>query len=190
MESSNAKLKYVEVTMQNILLATQIEMEIFPNQCGYLSYYKAIQNGEPYFLAYLDDNAIGITGLYKEERLGEANTCWLGWYGLLPQYRKLGLSKTILLDSIEEAKKRGYDTFRLYTSARNCPDACILYDKVMDIGEDYTLEEPEVQRRVYYKSLTDNKVTPWNNRYLYLTENHGEEIDALTLYQKHLNGQL
>lgn len=189
MESSNARIKYVEITMQNILLATQTEMEIFPGACGYLSYYNAINRGEPYFLVYFDGEVVGVTGLYREERLGEKNTCWLGWYGLLPKYRNMGLGKTVLLDSIEEAKKRGYDTFRLYTSVLHCPEACILYDKVMDIGEDYTLEESEVQRRVYSKSLTDNKVVPWNNRYLYLTANHNEESDAFTLYQKHLNSK-
>ena len=57
----------------------------------------------------------------------------------------------------------------------------------MDIGEDYTLEEPEMLRRVYSKSLTDKKVIPWNNRYLYLTENHGEEETALSVYKRRMN---
>jgi len=184
MKSADKRLRYVEITDKNILLATQIEMQIFPNMCGYLSYRRAYENGTPYFLVYLDGDVIGITGLYYEERLGEKNTVWLGWYGLLPAYRKLGLGKQVLLDTIEEAKKRNFDTFRLYTSANYCPDACILYGKVMDIGEDYTLEEPEMRRRVYSKSLTDKKVVPWNNRYLFLSENHEEEGTALKIYKE------
>lgn len=186
MKSINDKLRYVEIVESNILFATQIEMTIFPGMCGYLSYRKAYEKGEPYFLVYFNNNAIGITGLYQEERLGEKNTVWLGWYGILPEYRKLGLGKTILLDSIEEAKKRGFDTFRLYTSVKNCPVACKLYDKVMDIGEDYTLEETEMLRKVYSKSLTNKKVVNWNNRYLYLTENHAEEDSAFSLFEEQL----
>lgn len=187
MQSGDKRLRYEEIVSGNIVFATQIEMEIFPGMCGYLSYKKAYEKGEPYFLAYLGDKAAGITGLYTEERLGEKNTVWLGWYGVLPEYRGQGLGRQILLDTIAEAKKMNFDTFRLYTSVKNCADACRLYDKVMDIGEDYTLEEPQMQRRVYSKSLTDKEVVPWNGRYLYLTENHDEEETALSVYKRRLN---
>ncbi len=187
MQSGDKRLRYAEIVSGNIIFATGIEMRIFPDMCGYLSYKRAYENGTPYFIAYLGDKAIGITGLYCEERLGEENTVWLGWYGVLPEYRGQGFGKQILLDSIAEAKKRNFDTFRLYTSVKNCAEACKLYDKVMDIGEDYTLEEPEMLRRVYSKSLTDKKIIPWNNRYLYLTENHGEEETALSVYKRRMN---
>lgn len=184
MNSVNEEIKYAEITLENIVHATQTEMRIFPDMCGFLSYYNAFKKGAPYYLVRYRGQTAGITGLYEDDRLGEKNTVWLGWYGLLPEFRGLGLGRTVLCDTIAEAKRRGYDTFRLYTSVKRCSAACALYDKVMDAGEDYTLEEPELMRRVYSKSLTDKKVEPWNDRYLYLTENHSEEQEALSRFKK------
>lgn len=187
MISKMPNLNYKEITEENILFATHLEMQIFPSSCGYFSYLKAYENGAPYFLAYLNNEAFGITGLYEEERLGEKGTVWLGWYGILKNYRGRGLGKAILLDTIKEAENRKYETLRLYTSEKLCPEACILYDKVMDLGENYTVEEKDLKRKVYSKSLNGKPVKPWENKFLYLEENHKEEEQANKFYIKLLN---
>lgn len=185
---SDRNFIYVPVTAENIVLATQIELTIFPGMCAYLSYAKALDT-DGYFIVFKDGEAIGITGLYTDESLCEEGTVWLGWYGLLPPYRKQGLGRAILCDTIEHARKAGYETFRLYTSETLCPDACKLYDEVMDFGEAYTREETAFKRKVYSKALGGKAVVPWNNRPLHLDKAHEEETRALSLYQEHIKAQ-
>lgn len=186
MNSKNELIKYVEITEENIMLATQIELSIFPKSCGYISFERAYKKGDPYFLVYYDGKAIGTTGLYEDEKISSRGTVWLGWFGILPEYRGKGLGKRVLSDTIAEAAARGYSVFRLYTSAVSCATACKLYDAVMDFGEFYTREEPELMRKVYTKSLDGNSAEKWNNRNLMLGYNRGEEDEALKKYNARL----
>jgi len=183
MKSLGKDLVYEPIdSEEKIFLATEIEMIIFPDSCGYNSYYYANKIGNPYFFVKHNDDIIGITGIYENPLLNEPDTAWLGWYGLMHSNRGKGFGKQILLDTINEAKCRGYDTFRLYTSKTKCKTACKLYDKVMDIGEDYTREQPEMKRVVYSKSLTNEKVVPWGGRDLYLRKDEESEKKALMRY--------
>ena len=188
MKSQNVRVGYVEVTEKNIMLATGIQMTLFPKSCGYLSFKKAYEKGDPYFLVYYGGVPIGTTGIYEDAKITPPDTAWLGWYGILPEYRGKGLGKQVLADTIAEAARRGYSTFRLYTSAISCAVACKLYDKLMDVGEFYTAEEPELMRKVYSKSLDGRPVEKWNGRNLKLGENRDEEGRALEIYLSRLNG--
>lgn len=183
MKSTNENISYQEITEQNIILATSIELEIFPSMCSYLSYKNSLKkDSDTYYIVYYKGEICGITGLYIDERIKEENTIWMGWYGILSKFRKMGIGKQILLDTFEEARNRGYSTIRLYTASAICKDALFLYDKFMDLGEDYTLEEIELQRKVYSKSLSSQKPTAWNNKFLYLCDNTKEENEALKIF--------
>ncbi len=182
MQSTNKDIRYIPIDETNVLLATSIQLEIFPDMCGYGSFVKAMQCGDPYFIVYLDDTPIGTTGLYTDPDISDSGTIWLGWYGILAPYRGRGIGKTVLLDTIAEAVSRGYTTFRLYTSALLCEAACKLYDSVMDIGEEYTLEERHLQRRVYSKSLTGGKADAWHDRPLRLDKAREEEQASYAEY--------
>ena len=57
----------------------------------------------------------------------------------------------------------------------------------MDLGENYTVEEKDLKRKVYSKSLNGKPVKPWKNKFLYLEENHKEEEQANKFYIKLLN---
>lgn len=187
MESLDKDLMYEKISSpEQIMLATKIELEIFPEFCGYLSYANAEQNGNTYYLVYKQNIPIGITGIYTDDSLSgdEKFTAWLGWYGVIKEYRNKGYGKQILLDTISEAKRRGYKKFRLYTSKVKCKEAINLYDKIMDIGEDYTLEQLYLQRKVYSKSLTDNAIDKWNNRNLFLDDAEKQEQQGLEIYNQ------
>lgn len=188
MKSENEDISYSLITEENIIEATDLELTIFPEICAYLSYKNSLENDNDYYIVYYKDEICGITGLYSDSRLKEPDTIWMGWYGILPKFRKRGLGKQILTDTIAEARYRGYKTLRLYTSVTLCEDAQPLYDKVLDLGEDYLLEERELRRRVYSKSLSDDKVTPWGDRNLFLDENRREEDEALKIFNNLKNG--
>ena len=177
-------LKFINITKENILLATELELKIFPNMCAYNSYKNAYEKGAPYWLVYNNDSLIGISGLYEYPELGEPKTVWLGWYGILDQFRGNGYGKEILLKTIKIAKEKGYETLRLYTSKKLCPTAMNLYEKIMDFGEPYTLEQIDLERYVFTKSLSNKPATKWNNRNLYLYLDEESEKEGLEIYLK------
>ena len=175
-------LRFEEITPENINLATKIELEFFPDMCAYCSYEDSFKNNNRYWIVYDENEIVGITGIYENAGLGEPNTCWMGWFGVLPEKRQCGYGKAILKKTIEIAKEMKYDTFRLYTSKILCPEAIFFYDKLMDFGEDYTLEELELQRRVYTKSLTDKPATKWKNKKLNLDYEKKREEKGMKKY--------
>lgn len=176
------KLKYLDITLDNIIMATEFEMTFFKS-CAFTSYLDGIKNNMPYMLVYDNDVLIGMTGLYKYDELGEPNTAWLGWFGVRKDIRQKGYGRQIIEDMCKMAKdKLGCNTLRLYTSAIQCPEAMFFYNKVMDFGEPYTLEEKELERWVYTKSLTDKPATKWNNRSLKLSHEKEREGKGLKKY--------
>lgn len=118
---------------------------------------------------------LGITGHYTNEPLEETNSLWLGWYGVLAKERNQGYGTKILKDTIEFAKqlsnKYPIKYFRLYTDQKENKEALSIYDKYMDIKEMY--QNPEDINYngnciIYSKSLTQEQVTKWDNKFLNL----------------------
>ncbi|HOB25879.1 MAG TPA: GNAT family N-acetyltransferase [Bacilli bacterium] len=173
-------LKYVEINRDNILLATKVQMEIFPGESGYEHFRLAIKGHNPltkYYLVYDGDNVIGITGLYSRENVYLSHSIWLGWFGVLKQYRRHGYGKQVLYDTMDMAKslmtKYPIKYFRLYTSSNDNASAIPLYDKTMDIKEDYTNIDDvtyDDSCLIYTKVLGDYEHIKWNNQYLNLNE--------------------
>ena len=171
-------LKYVEIINDNIEFATKVQMRIFPNESAYEHFKFTIERNleyEKYFLVYDGDIVIGVTGLYSNEDIFETNSLWLGWFGVLEEYRSKGYGKQILIDTIEMAKKlaKKYPIkyFRLYTSERDDKIAQPLYEKVMDIKEYYNNPDDinyDGTCLIYTKSLDDEKPTYWNDKFLNL----------------------
>lgn len=185
-------LKFVPVDMNNIILATQTQMSFWPTECGFNSYYRAYKKGKPYYLVYDGDTLVGITGIYDDERLGEEHTAWLGWFGVLEVFRKRGLGKEILLQTLRLAKSMGYDTLRLNSSKREdvCPNALHFYTKMIDkLGgflEDYTLEQQDQEMIVVSFPISTKKITKWGNRKLYLDDDLKDEQEGYKNFLKHI----
>lgn len=171
-------LKYIEINMDNLDLAVNIQNEIFPKESARNHYLETINKNvdyEKYYLVYNNDKVIGITGLYCKENIYETNSIWLGWFGVLPEYRRRGYGKNILLDTINMAinlsNKYPIKYFRLYTSERDDAIALPLYDKIMDIKEYYNNTDDcnyDGTCLIYSKGLNNNKVTKWNNKFINL----------------------
>lgn len=196
-ENNNvSQFTYVEITSENLLLATEIQLRIFPEDCAYLHYKSAIDRNselEKYYLVYSNNEIIGITGLYSNEDIYETRSIWLGWFGILPQYRRNGYGERILFDTIEMAKNLCKEFaypikyFRLYTSERENKEAQFLYQKVMDLSE-YYINEQDINYDnhcvIFSKNLfedTDCSIEPWDNKFLDLkgieeTQSEGNEI--------------
>ena len=87
----------------------------------------------------------------------------------------------------------GFNCLRLYSSKREdlCPNALSFYTKLCEkfngFVEDYTLEQPEMQRIVVSFSLDGNNITKWNNRNLYLNEDRLDEEDGYKKYLEYKN---
>ena len=175
---TEAKIKLIKVDSNNVKEAIKIQNQIFPSEqggaldiissldkdfikeaLGYSYDYRAL-----YYLAMLDDKAIGITGLYCYDNHKEA---WLGWFGVLGQYRGKGYGKILLEQSINLAKK-DFNTLRLYTSTEDeNKTARSLYDKLGFISEDYTAEN--LGYKIYSKNLhNDTDPALWGNKSLEL----------------------
>ena len=176
-------MKFVDISKDNLLLATEVQMKIFSDEdCAYLHYLYSFINVKKYYLVFENNEIIGITGIYEDEFTQEENVAWVGWYGVITKYRGKGYGKQILLKTMELAKCEGYKYIRLYTESTNIP-ACVLYDKVMDFKETYSKENIS-NVLIYSKSLC-NKVCPkFNNKYLGLNFHLKEQEEGYKMYME------
>lgn len=174
------KLKYIQITKENINSATKIQQEIFPGESAYEHYLYTINKNEEYekyYLVYDQEKVVGVTGIYSNEPLEETHSLWLGWYGVLLAERNKGYGSRILKDTIEMAKKLSQkypiQYFRLYTDIKENKEALPLYDKYMDIKEMYNNPDDvnyDGNCIIYSKSLTQEKAQKWNNKFLNLKQ--------------------
>ena len=132
------------------------------------------------YLAYLENQPIGVIGLYEIPEYSD--TIWLSWFGLIKEYRKMGLGKQMLDFIIDVAKNKDKKFLRLYTYEIWNSEAQDFYKKNMDIGEYYFNEKEEKyifegKPKIYGISLCDEEISPWNNKFINITEEekHHEE---------------
>lgn len=126
----------------------------------------------------MDGIPVGITGMYLlnmyDENVEDNDDVWLGWYGVLPEFRSRGIGKQSLLDIMDMAKRFGRKYFRLYTNNDINSTAYPLYEKVMQTREVY--ENLDYDRDcskkylIYSSSLTSDDCALWNNRCAYVSK--------------------
>ena len=180
-------MRFKIIDKNNIMLATKIQLEIFGSnsECAYLHYLNSFISKKDYFLVEDKNKIVGISGLYIDEFTQEDGVIWLGWFGVLPEFRCLGYGQKILEKTIELAKKRKKKILRLYTSTDNT-NARKLYDKIMDICQPYDIEKEKCM--IYSKSLNDEKVKEFeNNQYLGIDFHDEEQKEGYKMYLRRLN---
>ena len=168
------ELTYIPVDMDNLEIAFKIQREIWTSDPDYNDLLDKAQNradNNCSFLVYHDNTLIGITGVdfYKEYE----DTIWLDWFAILPEFRRKGYGKKALLDTIRYCKNlKKYDYFRLDTTYYENRPALYLYDDVMDLREDYTIEDTDKVKNnfIIYTYGLNKKAEYWNNKYLGLRE--------------------
>lgn len=173
-------LNYKKIDKNNIELAYKVQKSIWPDDPDYDNFLDKINNPSDdniSWLVYDNKNLIGITGVYTEDI--DKESIWLDWFAILPQYRKKGYGEKVLLDTINYCKKLNrYLYFRLDTTYYENRPALFLYDKIMDLREEYTKEDTEERKYNYliYTYALNGKIKPWNNRYLGLNEYYSKCI--------------
>ncbi len=99
-----------------------------------------------------DKKIIALTGLYNSYK-HEPGDIWLGWYGVLPDYRGKGVGREVLKLTMEKAREMGYKKFKLWTTTdtgeenaqRLYDDMNIkIYNKIMHEGGEYEILYREV----------------------------------------------
>lgn len=167
-------LKYKTIDLNDLNLAYEIQKETWPEDPDYEDLYdKAVnvRDDNCFFLVYDNETLIGITGVdvFKEY----PDTIWLDWFTILPEHRRKGYGKKVLLDTIQYCKGLNrYDTFRVETTYYESKSALFLYDKVMQLKEDYTIEDTDTLKNntLIYSYSLNGKLESWNNKYLGLRE--------------------
>jgi RimJ/RimL family protein N-acetyltransferase len=68
------------------------------------------------FLIQRADETVGVAGLYRQPQM-EKDTCWIGWFGVRPAFRRQGIGTSTIQNLIAAAKKIGCKTLWVYTGA-------------------------------------------------------------------------
>ena len=178
----NHKIIFKKITNDNLEVACKIQNEIFPKEDARQNFIEQINNDSyrkemDYCIVYLGESPIGVTGIYSYNEY--PNDAWLGWFGILEKYRKLGYGSKVLDMTINIAKEKGYKTFRLYTD-EYAKSAHKLYESKGLIKELYDRDDDKDEYfiadiYIYSISLTSKKVELWNNKFLGLKEQGKKE---------------
>ncbi len=161
------------VTEENFSVALKIQNTIFPDYNARENYLQSIsgESDNIYWIIYAGDIAVGISGIYNYPVDDES--AWLGWFGILSEYRKCGYGSKALELFEKEALRQGYKFARLYTERYNNDVARRFYEKNGYICEKYdNKEDPacyEYPIDIYSKALR-GKYKAWNNKYIGFTK--------------------
>lgn len=167
------RLRFEELTKENIKIAEKVQHEIFPTSSAYVTYKTKVtgKNDHLYvgYIAYLGNEPVGVTGIYEIPEY--TDTVWLSWFGLKKQYRKAGYGKQLLDYTIKIAKEYNKKYLRLYTFKTWNKEAQKFYKNNMDIGEPYfnEREHKEIFKgkpKIFSISLCDEKIELWNNKFI------------------------
>lgn len=190
------------VDFDNYNEAIRIQNEIFPHEDGTINILASLDRNlfmkitgifypddkVKYYIAILKNEPIGITGLYSINK----KEVWLAWFGILPNYRNRGYGEELLKETINLAKKLGYEGLRLYTDKVGNSKAIKLYEKVGFIGEKYLAEKLSYDCWIYSKNLESKEIELWDNKNLNLSyqseldQMDNEKINEIVqLYKKH-----
>ena len=167
-------LIYEKINLDNLNTAYEIQKNIWKDESDYDDLYDKATNTKDdncFFIVHDKDNIIGITGVdvYREY----PDTIWLDWYAILPEYRRKGYGEKVLLDTIMYCKSLNrFNVFRIETTYYKNRPALFLYDKVMQLKEEYTAEDTIDKKLnvIIYSYSLNGKIELWNNKYLGLIE--------------------
>lgn len=171
------RIRFIKITNENLELACEIQNSIFPEEDARENFIEQV-NKDPYrkeldyYIVYIDENPIGVTGIYAYHEYPD--DAWLGWFGILKEYRHNGYGGAVLDKTIELAREKGYKNFRLYTD-EYAKSAHKLYESRGLIGELYDNQDDKIEGfdgdiYVYSISLIGEEIDLWNNKVLGLKE--------------------
>lgn len=180
------KIKIVELNKKNFLQAIELQETIFPEESGAIDITLASQgktaenqNMLKYWLALVDNQVVGIVGLYSYKIYPQ--DAWLGWFGVDENFRKLGVGSKLFDFACKKAKELGFNALRLYTDDISNAGAVSFYTKKGMTSELYTNTQDKWLSKgntlIFSKSLNSLLLEKWNNKYLALKEH--EKLNQL-----------
>ncbi len=60
-----------------------------------------------------EGNSIGVSGLYQQE-VTDAKTVWLGWFGIVPEWRGRGMGPQLLKQTLDKARELHFEKVLVY----------------------------------------------------------------------------
>ncbi len=95
----------------------------------------------------------GITGLETKVE-DEAGSAWLGWFGVVPEYRGKGYGRALLKKTISKARNIGFGRLRLWTTT--APEEVAAQDMYEEFGFRLTgdKEMPESNESILFREKT------------------------------------
>lgn len=182
-ENLKYKLKFEPINEKNLKTAGLVQYTIFKDsyELGYVVYADEVKNRDkPFpidFLAYYRGKPVGVIGLIEVEPF--TDDIWINWFGVLPKYRKHGFGTQMLSFVLGYAKRCGKKKVRLFTYSTWNSKALGIYNRTMQLVEDYSHPEDNQyliengKPKIYSIDLTGKKVNKWDNRFIDLN-NEGE----------------
>lgn len=145
-----------------------------------------------YFIIMKDGKPAGFTGYYTIK--GHNNDGWLGWMGILPEFRGQGLSPKLVDVAVEKGKENGVENIRIWSTIEDdYGTARSLYrDKLGYIEEPYKAEAGATDAAKMIMIFSKHLGPAADDSYLW--KNAAYPIDAerrtIPLLQKKMNEQM
>lgn len=168
-------MELIKIDKSNIGLAREIQCLLFPDSDAAVNYIEAVEHvsGYEYWLVQVDGEYVGISGIYSLPV--DPDSAWLGWFGILPQFRRMGLGSRVIRAFEDVARERGFLYARLYTGRYDNEVAKAFYrangyqEEFYDCPEDPGgLVEP---LSIFSKALSEGStVPPWGNKSMSIDE--------------------
>lgn len=167
-------LTYKVLNKQNLEKVLDIKHFLFPESNSDEDYDNYFNNKTKsnYYLIFENETPCAIIGWYDFDNCNK--NAFVGWFGVMPEFRRRGIAKESLKFIINEVKKLGYEYLRVYTDKVVNPESILLYEKTFDVREDYNFPDKIGNTNnfvVFTKFLSDKKEL-WNNTPLNEDDNY------------------
>lgn len=172
------KLKFEKLNNKNLNDCLKLKEMLFPESNSNQDYNKYFQ-GEidcSYYVVYLKNKPCAITGFYDFD--GKHENAFMGWFGVHPNFRKIGIGSKTFDFTLKQVKKQKYNYFRLYTDKIINSDSIKLYMKKGMTQEAYTYPDALGKTGnfvIFTKIIKSTGHDLWNNSPLNEDENYNLE---------------
>ena len=166
-------LTQVQIDRNNFSYALALQRELFPEFSAEVNYRESVEKitTNRYYLLYDGGTCVGISGIYEYE--ADPTSAWLGWFGILPAFRRRGYGSAAIRLFEEEARSRGYTHTRLYTDKYDNEAAVAFYEANGYTSEEYLNAEDAVIKQfpilIFSKRLSCGEVRKWNHKFIDMT---------------------